>query len=168
MRKGGGERNEQRIMEGHGELGLLGEGFDTSLLGRLGDDDYESRSGSDNFDCGSGDEQDAGDDNSQKKKKKYHRHTQQIQELEVFYKECPHPDEKQRADLSKRLNLESKQTQQERHENMLLRQENEKLRADNSLMKEALANPMCNNCSGAAIPAKFHWRNTRPGLKMPN
>ncbi|KAK7270842.1 hypothetical protein RJT34_26303 [Clitoria ternatea] len=156
-------------MEGHDELGLLGEGFDTSLLGRLRDDEYESRSGSENFDGGSGDEQDAGDDNSQKKKKKYHRHTpQQIQELEAFYKECPHPDEKQRADLSKRLNLESKQvkfwfqnrrtqmkTQQERHENMLLRQENEKLRAENSLMKEALANPICNNCGGPAIPGQI-------------
>ena len=26
-----------------------------------------------------------------------------------FFKECPHPDEKQRSDLSKRLGLENKQ-----------------------------------------------------------
>ncbi|TKY45132.1 Homeobox-leucine zipper protein ANTHOCYANINLESS 2 [Spatholobus suberectus] len=157
-------------MEGHSEMGLIGESFDTSnLLGRMRDDEYESRSGSDNFDGGSGDDQDAGDDQPQKKKKKYHRHTpQQIQELEAFFKECPHPDEKQRTDLSKRLGLENKQvkfwfqnrrtqmkTQLERHENMILRQENDKLRAENSVMKEALANPICNNCGGPAIPGQI-------------
>ncbi|KAK7380267.1 hypothetical protein VNO78_32775 [Psophocarpus tetragonolobus] len=161
---------KQRKMEGHGEMGLIGDSFDTSnLLGRLRDDEYESRSGSDNFDGGSGDEQDGGDDQPQKKKKKYHRHTpQQIQELEAFFKECPHPDEKQRTDLSKRLGLENKQvkfwfqnrrtqmkTQLERHENMILRQENDKLRAENSVMKEALANPICNNCGGPAIPGQI-------------
>ncbi|CDY23096.1 BnaC07g30910D [Brassica napus] len=41
------------------------------------------------------------------KKKRYHRHTQrQIQELESFFKECPHPDDKQRKELSRELNLE--------------------------------------------------------------
>ncbi|KAL2967404.1 hypothetical protein AAZX31_16G173800 [Glycine max] len=157
-------------MEGHSEMGLMGESFDTSnLLGRMRDDEYESRSGSDNFDGGSGDDQDTGDDQPHKKKKKYHRHTpQQIQELEAFFKECPHPDEKQRTDLSKRLGLENKQvkfwfqnrrtqmkTQLERHENMILRQENDKLRAENSVMKDALANPICNNCGGPAIPGQI-------------
>jgi len=72
-------------MEGHSEMGLIGESFDTSLLGRIRDDEYESRSGSDNFDGGSGDDQDVGDDQPQRKKKKYHRHTpQQIQELEAY------------------------------------------------------------------------------------
>ena len=77
---------QQRRMEGHSEMGLMGESFDTSnLLGRMRDDEYESRSGSDNFDGGSGDDQDAGDDQPHKKKKKYHRHTpQQIQELEAY------------------------------------------------------------------------------------
>ncbi|KAG2384846.1 Homeobox-leucine zipper protein [Vigna angularis] len=72
-------------MEGRNEMGMMGESFDTSnLLGRIRDDDYESRSESDNFDGGSGDEQDVGDDQPQRKKKKYHRHTpQQIQDLEA-------------------------------------------------------------------------------------
>ncbi|KAK7314990.1 hypothetical protein VNO77_33522 [Canavalia gladiata] len=166
---GWGARVVQRRMEGHGEMGLIGESFDTSLLGRMRDDEYESRSGSDNFDGGSGEDQDAGDDPPHKKKKKYHRHTpQQIQELEAFFNQCPHPDEKQRSDLSKRLGLENKQvkfwfqnrrtqmkTQLERHENMILRQENEKLRAENSVMKEALANPKCNSCGGPAIPGQI-------------
>ncbi|KOM54956.1 hypothetical protein LR48_Vigan10g084800 [Vigna angularis] len=157
-------------MEGRNEMGMMGESFDTSnLLGRIRDDDYESRSESDNFDGGSGDEQDVGDDQPQRKKKKYHRHTpQQIQDLEAFFKECPHPDEKQRTDLSKRLGLENKQvkfwfqnrrtqmkTQLERHENMVLKQENDKLRAENGVMKEALANPICNNCGGPAIPGQI-------------
>ncbi|RYR37587.1 hypothetical protein Ahy_A09g042464 isoform A [Arachis hypogaea] len=160
----------QRKMEGHGDMGLIGENFDTSLIGRLRDDEYESRSGSDNFEGASGDDQDAGDDQP-RRKKRYHRHTpHQIQELETFFKECPHPDEKQRLDLSKRLGLENKQvkfwfqnrrtqmkTQLERHENIMLRQENEKLRAENSLMKEAMSNPVCNNCGGPAIPGQISF-----------
>lgn len=72
-------------MEGHGEMGLIGENFDSGLMGRMRDDEYESRSGSDNFDGASGDDQDAGDDQRQNKKKKYHRHTpNQIQELEAY------------------------------------------------------------------------------------
>ncbi|WJX25545.1 hypothetical protein P8452_14574 [Trifolium repens] len=85
-----------------------------------------------------------------------------------FFKECPHPDEKQRADLSRKLGLDNKQvkfwfqnkrtqmkTQLERHENMLLRQENEKLRAENSMLKEAPANPICNNCGVPRIPGEI-------------
>jgi len=47
------------------------------------------------------------------------------------------------------------QTQLERHENMVLKQENDKLRAENGVMKEALANPICNNCGGPAIPGQI-------------
>ncbi|EOY23125.1 Homeobox-leucine zipper family protein / lipid-binding START domain-containing protein isoform 4 [Theobroma cacao] len=96
-------------MDAHGEMGLIGENFDPGLVGRMKEDGYESRSGSDNFEGASGDDQDAADD-GRPKKKKYHRHTpHQIQELESFFKECPHPDEKQRLELSRRLALESKQ-----------------------------------------------------------
>ncbi|KAK7270509.1 hypothetical protein RIF29_23707 [Crotalaria pallida] len=163
----------KRRMEGHTDMGLIGENFDTGLMGRMRDnDEYESRSGSDNFDGASGDDQDAGDDQP-KRKKRYHRHTpHQIQELESFFKECPHPDEKQRLDLSKRLGLENKQvkfwfqnrrtqmkTQLERHENIMLRQENEKLRAQNSMIKEALSNPTCSNCGSPAIPGQISFED---------
>ncbi|GAU15450.1 hypothetical protein TSUD_44870 [Trifolium subterraneum] len=160
----------QRKMEGQSEIGLTSESLDTSMIGRMREDEYESRSGSDNFDLEgiSGDDQD-GDDGQRKRKKRYHRHTpNQIQELESFFKECPHPDEKQRLDLSKRLGLENKQvkfwfqnrrtqmkTQLERHENIMLRQENDKLRGENSMMKEAMVNPICNNCGGPAIPGQI-------------
>lgn len=80
-------------------------------LRRSREEEHESRSGSDNLDGGgaSGDDQDASADNPPRKKR-YHRHTpQQIQELEALFKECPHPDEKQRLELSKRLSLETRQ-----------------------------------------------------------
>ncbi|KAK7274574.1 hypothetical protein RIF29_15670 [Crotalaria pallida] len=132
-------------------------------LRRSREEEHESRSGSDNMDGASGDEQDAAD--NPPRKKRYHRHTpQQIQELEALFKECPHPDEKQRLELSKRLCLETRQvkfwfqnrrtqmkTQLERHENSLLRQENDKLRAENMSIREAMRNPMCSNCGGPAI-----------------
>ncbi|XP_022736692.1 homeobox-leucine zipper protein ANTHOCYANINLESS 2-like isoform X2 [Durio zibethinus] len=158
------------IMDGHGEMGLIGENFDPGLVGRMREDGYESRSGSGNFEGASGDDQDATDDGPPKKKK-YHRHTpHQIQELESFFKECPHPDEKQRMELSRRLGLESKQikfwfqnrrtqmkTQLERHENVILRQENDKLRAENDLLKQAITSPICNSCGGPAVPGEISY-----------
>ncbi|KAF5205410.1 Homeobox-leucine zipper protein hdg1 [Thalictrum thalictroides] len=152
----------QTNMEGQGEMGRIGENFDTALGVRTKEDEYESRSGSDNMDGASGDDQDA---EKPPRKKRYHRHTpQQIQELESLFKECPHPDEKQRMELSRRLCLESRQvkfwfqnrrtqmkTQLERHENSILRQENDKLRAENMSIRDAMRNPICNNCGGPAM-----------------
>ncbi|XP_075473717.1 homeobox-leucine zipper protein ANTHOCYANINLESS 2-like [Primulina tabacum] len=155
----------QTCTEGQAEVGRIGENFGSTIVGgrRSRDEEHESRSGSDNLDGGSGDDLDAAD--KPLKKKRYHRHTpQQIQELETLFKECPHPDEKQRLELSRRLCLETRQvkfwfqnrrtqmkTQLERHENSLLRQENDKLRAENMSMREMMRNPICTNCGGPAI-----------------
>ncbi|XP_022944759.1 homeobox-leucine zipper protein HDG2-like isoform X1 [Cucurbita moschata] len=131
-----------------------------SDLARIQDDDFDSATKSDsdnNHELVSGDDQDP-----RPKKKRYHRHTQhQIQEMEAFFKECPHPDDKQRKELSRELNLEPLQVkfwfqnkrtqmknQHERHENTQLRTENEKLRADNMRYREALSNASCPNCGG--------------------
>ncbi|KAK9143492.1 hypothetical protein Syun_012892 [Stephania yunnanensis] len=155
----------QTSMEGQGEVGRVVADtttFEPVLGGRVREDEYESRSGSDNMDGASGDDQDT---DKPPRKKRYHRHTpQQIQELEALFKECPHPDEKQRMELSKRLSLESRQvkfwfqnrrtqmkTQLERHENSILRQENDKLRAENMSIRDAMRNPMCTNCGGPAM-----------------
>ncbi|XP_074272052.1 homeobox-leucine zipper protein PROTODERMAL FACTOR 2-like [Silene latifolia] len=131
-------------------------------LGKMMNDEFESsRSATENLEGLSGDDQDP---NQRPKKKRYHRHTQhQIQEMENFFKECPHPDDKQRKELSRRLSLEplqikfwfqNKRTQMkahhERSENQQLRSENEKLRADNIRFKEALSNATCPNCGGPA------------------
>lgn len=154
----------QTSLEGQ-EVGRMSENYESNMnIGRRSrDEEHESRSGSDNMEGGSGDDQDAGD--KPPRKKRYHRHTpQQIQELEALFKECPHPDEKQRLELSRRLSLETRQvkfwfqnrrtqmkTQLERHENSILRQENDKLRAENMSIREAMRNPICTNCGGPAM-----------------
>lgn len=130
-------------------------------LDMIRDEDFESKSGTDIMEAPSGDDQDP---NQRPKKKRYHRHTQhQITEMENFFKECPHPDDKQRKDLGRRLGLEplqvkfwfqNKRTQMkahhERSENTQLRNENEKLRAENIRYKEALGNATCPSCGGPA------------------
>ena len=42
------------------------------------------------------------------------------------------------------------QTQNERHENAILKAENDKLRAENNRYKEALSNASCPNCGSPA------------------
>ncbi|KAG9145399.1 hypothetical protein Leryth_008320 [Lithospermum erythrorhizon] len=132
-------------------------------LDMLRNDEFETRSATDNnaVEGASGDEEDP---NQRPKKKRYHRHTQlQIEEMEAFFKDCPHPDDKQRKELGRRLGLEplqikfwfqNKRTQMkakhERSENSQLRAENEKLRSENMQYKEALSNATCPNCGGPA------------------
>ncbi|KAJ1423767.1 START domain [Sesbania bispinosa] len=107
----------------------------------------------------------AQEDHDSSKRKQYHRHSQhQIQQMEMFFKECPHPDDKQRKALGDELGLDplkikfwfqNKRTQvkaqQERHENALLKGENEKLRADNVRYKEALSHATCPTCGGPSV-----------------
>lgn len=52
-----------------------------SEMGKIRDEEFESKSGTENMDAPSGDDQDP---NQRPKKKRYHRHTQhQIQEMEA-------------------------------------------------------------------------------------
>ncbi|TVU04306.1 hypothetical protein EJB05_50122 [Eragrostis curvula] len=115
-----------------------------------------------------GDDIPEGSDN-QRRRKRYHRHTpRQIQQLEAMFKECPHPDENQRAALSRELGLEPRQikfwfqnrrtqmkAQHERQDNCFLRAENDKIRCENITMKEALKNIVCPNCGGPPIGEDF-------------
>ncbi|KAL6284593.1 hypothetical protein ACE6H2_015522 [Prunus campanulata] len=99
-------------------------------------------------------------DQDPRSKKKRHRHTEhQIQEMEALFKECPQPNAKQRKELSRELGLEpfqvkwwfqNKRTHMklELHENTQLRNENEKLRADNMRYREAIGSASCPNCGG--------------------
>ncbi|KAI7745031.1 hypothetical protein M8C21_022267 [Ambrosia artemisiifolia] len=155
-------------MEGVGDhVGLIGENFEGNI-GRVRGDGSDSKSGgSDNVEGASGDEHDipVGPSSNTRRRQKYHRHTAyQIQELEASFKDNPHPDEKERLALGKKLNLSNKQvkfwfqnrrtqmkTQMERHENAILKQENDKLRIENVAMKEAIRTPVCNNCGGQAM-----------------
>uniref|UniRef100_A0ACD5YRP8 Uncharacterized protein n=1 Tax=Avena sativa TaxID=4498 RepID=A0ACD5YRP8_AVESA len=148
--------------------GIGGRMFPDGAMGADAEAQNDSRSGSDHLAAISGvgeDDDDAEPSNPRKRKKRYHRHTpQQIQELEALFKECPHPDEKQRAELSRRLSLDARQvkfwfqnrrtqmkTQLERHENALLKQENDKLRTENMTIREAMRSPMCGGCGSPAM-----------------
>ncbi|CAN4086826.1 unnamed protein product [Withania somnifera] len=109
-------------------------------------------------------EEDPNNNSKKKKRKKYHRHTvQQIREMEALFKESPHPDEKQRQQLSKQLGLHPRQVKfwfqnrrtqikaiQERRENSLLKAEIEKLREEIKGLRETSKNPSCPNCGFAS------------------
>ncbi|KAI4334105.1 hypothetical protein L6164_018837 [Bauhinia variegata] len=150
---------QSNLMDGQLHPLDMAQNTPESDVPRIRDDDFDTatKSGSDNPEGASGDDQDP-----RPKKKRYHRHTQhQIQEMEAFFKECPHPDDKQRKELSRELGLEPLQvkfwfqnkrtqmkTQHERQENTQLRNDNDKLRADNMRYREALSNASCPNCGG--------------------
>ncbi|BAT91609.1 hypothetical protein LR48_Vigan05g211700 [Vigna angularis] len=140
---GGGERLEEISSENSGPTRSRSE------------DDFE----------GEGEHEDAdadadGDRKKKKKRKKYHRHTaDQIREMEALFKESPHPDEKQRQQLSKQLGLAPRQVKfwfqnrrtqikaiQERHENSLLKSEIEKLKEKNKTLRETINKACCPTC----------------------
>ncbi|KAK9950750.1 hypothetical protein M0R45_006221 [Rubus argutus] len=90
----------------------------------------------------SGGEQEASDS----RKKAYHRHSsQQIQHLEAFFKNCPHPDDNQRRQLSRETQTK---TQTERADNSALRAENSRIQCENYAIREALKNVICPACGG--------------------
>ncbi|KAI6694292.1 hypothetical protein NL676_022002 [Syzygium grande] len=110
------------------------------------------------FGGGSGGDHDGSE--PQRRKKRYHRHTaHQIQRLEAMFKECPHPDEKQRMELSRELGLAPRQikfwfqnrrtqmkAQHERADNCALRAENDRIRCENIVIRETLRNVICPSC----------------------
>ncbi|KAI4976310.1 hypothetical protein ZWY2020_049917 [Hordeum vulgare] len=125
-----------------------------------------------------GDDQEGGSESNQQqqqnqnqnqRRKRYHRHTpRQIQTLEAMFKECPHPDETQRAALSQDLGLEARQikfwfqnrrtqmkAQHERQDNCFLRVENDKIRCENIAMREALKNVICPTCGGPPVAEDY-------------
>ncbi|KAL9392709.1 hypothetical protein Peur_016629 [Populus x canadensis] len=152
---------QANMFEGHHMFDMAPKSSENDSS-KLKDDDYETKSGTETMEAQSGDDQDPSEQHP--KKKRYHRHTQrQIQDMEAFFKECPHPDDKQRKELSRELGLEPLQVkfwfqnkrtqmkaQHERSENSILKAENERLRAENNRYKEALRNASCPNCGGPA------------------
>ncbi|KAG5524248.1 hypothetical protein RHGRI_031053 [Rhododendron griersonianum] len=130
-------------------------------------DQMSTGSGSEHMEGLSGNEQET--DQQQQppppKKKRYHRHTaRQIQEMEAMFKECPHPDDKQRMKLSQDLGLKPRQVkfwfqnrrtqmkaQQDRQDNVVLRQENDNLKNENYRLQAAFRSIMCPNCGGPAM-----------------
>ncbi|GFP79075.1 homeobox-leucine zipper protein meristem l1 [Phtheirospermum japonicum] len=152
---------QPNMFDSHHHLLDMGHKTPENEMDLIRDEEYESKSGTEIMEAPSGDDQDP---SQRPKRKRYHRHTQhQIQEMESFFKECPHPDDKQRKELGRRLGLEPLQikfwfqnkrtqmkAQHERSENSQLRSENEKLRAENIRYKDALSSATCPNCGGPA------------------
>ncbi|KAG2330664.1 hypothetical protein Bca52824_001844 [Brassica carinata] len=154
------------MFESHHMFDMTTKSTSDNDLGITGsrEDEFETKSGTEVTTENPSGEEPQDPNQRPNKKKRYHRHTQrQIQELESFFKECPHPDDKQRKELSRDLCLEPLQVkfwfqnkrtqmkaQHERHENQLLKSDNDKLRAENNRYKEALSNATCPNCGGPA------------------
>lgn len=140
-----------------------------------------ARSPSDEDSDGAGD-QDDDNKNKKKKRKKYHRHTaEQIREMEALFKESPHPDEKQRQELSKQLGLHPRQVKfwfqnrrtqikaiQERHENSLLKTEMDKLRDENKALREATNKTSCPNCGTATSSQDASATSEEQQLRIEN
>ncbi|KAG6500511.1 hypothetical protein ZIOFF_040357 [Zingiber officinale] len=133
------------------------------------EDEGDSRSFNENLDISSDDVDQGSNSGNRRRRNRYHRHTaRQIQELEAMFKECPHPEEKQREELSRRLRLDPRQvkfwfqnrrtqmkTQIERYENSMLRQENERLRNESIQYREATVDSRCFNCGLSATLAEL-------------
>ncbi|KAL5221929.1 hypothetical protein ABZP36_026642 [Zizania latifolia] len=117
---------------------------------------------------------------NKKRRKNYHRHTaEQIRVMEALFKESPHPDEKQRQQLSEQLGLSARQVKfwfqnrrtqikaiQERHENSLLKSELEKLQEEHRAMRELVKKPSrCPNCGVAGDAAASATQEQRLRLE---
>ncbi|KAG2604955.1 homeobox-leucine zipper protein ROC8-like [Panicum virgatum] len=127
------------------------------------------------MDSGDEHEPEGSNNKNQHQRKQYHRHTpHQIQRLEAMFKECPHPDENQRAALARELDLEPQQikfwfqnrrtqmkAQHERASNSFLRMENDKIRCENITMRGALKNAICPSCVGQPVTDYFDEQNLR-------
>ncbi|BBG98977.1 HD-ZIP IV family of homeobox-leucine zipper protein with lipid-binding START domain [Prunus dulcis] len=170
--------------EGSGGAGSVRRREDTAEISSENSGPARSRS-EDEFDLeGEHDEDDGDGDNKNKKKKrkKYHRHTtEQIREMEALFKESPHPDEKQRQQLSKQLGLAPRQVKfwfqnrrtqikaiQERHENSLLKGEMEKLRDENKAMREQINKSCCPNCGTATTSRDASLTTEEQQLRIEN
>ncbi|KAH0655772.1 hypothetical protein KY285_030654 [Solanum tuberosum] len=129
---------------------------ENEIMQLLTDDEANSKS---DYNDNKFDEQDGNDDDHPNKKMRNHRHTKQhIEEMEALFKECPKPNKKKMKELSNKLELEplqikfwfqNRRTQiknQDQHsENLSLRAENDKLRAECVWLSEAINNG-CPNC----------------------
>ncbi|KAL3635488.1 Homeobox-leucine zipper protein MERISTEM L1 [Castilleja foliolosa] len=111
------------------------------------------------------------------KRKRHNRHTmQQIQAMEEFFKDCPHPDSHQRIELGKDIGIEplqvkfwfqNKRTQMkmkhEHEQNANLVAENKKLHAERVRLREELKNATCPACGCMAtiVDVPFEERKLR-------
>ncbi|XP_022869162.1 homeobox-leucine zipper protein ROC8-like [Olea europaea var. sylvestris] len=119
---------------------------------------------------------------AEKLRKKWILAMEEVDQLlkNIFFKECPYPDENQMRQLSRELALDPKQikfwfqnkrtqakAQHERAENITLRSENERIQCENLAMKEALNNVICRTCGGPRLGEEEKQCNIQK-LRMEN
>ncbi|KAL9274927.1 Homeobox-leucine zipper protein GLABRA 2-like protein [Drosera capensis] len=161
---GVGDEGDEGSVGGGGGGMVRGRREETVEISSENSGPARSRSG-DDFEGEDDDEDgDGGGGGKKKKRKKYHRHTaEQIREMEALFKDSPHPDEKQRQQLSKQLGLHPRQVKfwfqnrrtqikaiQERHENSLLKSEIDKLKEENKSLRDAIQKSSCPSCGFAS------------------
>ncbi|KAG6727877.1 hypothetical protein I3842_02G145700 [Carya illinoinensis] len=183
FRDAGAAAGNMEVEEGDEGSGGGGQREDTAEISSENSGLLRSRSEDDLEGEGEHDDDGDGDKNKKtKKRKKYHRHTaEQIREMEALFKESPHPDEKQRQQLSKQLGLAPRQVKfwfqnrrtqikaiQERHENSLLKTEMEKLREENKAMREQINKACCPNCGTATTSQDAAVTTDEQQLKIEN
>ncbi|MFS8008295.1 putative transcription factor & lipid binding HD-SAD family [Helianthus anomalus] len=140
---------------------MEGNGNQRAMEGVLSTTSDENK----NYESVSNNEEEINLGSSSSSSRQYSRHTpKQIEELERFFKKNAHPTEKERIEIGSKLNITEKQvifwfqnrrtqlkTQNERHENTLLKKENRQLKLENSALKEVIKNSLCNKCGAQAI-----------------
>ncbi|ESQ55650.1 hypothetical protein EUTSA_v10026759mg [Eutrema salsugineum] len=113
-------------------------------------------------------------------KKRFHRHTAyQIREMEAFFEENPHPNDKHRVRLSQELGLTPLQikfwfqnkrnqikTLQERRENVKLKAENDTLRRVNQNLRSNLKCISCSSCDGSGDKLRLENSRLRQELDL--
>ncbi|EPS63361.1 hypothetical protein M569_11426, partial [Genlisea aurea] len=125
-------------------------------------------------------EESSGAVGQQRKRGRYRRQTpEQIQELENFYTNYPHPSKSQREELSQKLHMEpmkvkfwfqNKRTQMKvkygKEENIRLRVENEKIHIENTMLREALSSARCSECG--AVSSTSNMTDEERNLRIEN
>ncbi|WMV33693.1 hypothetical protein MTR67_027078 [Solanum verrucosum] len=131
-------------MKGHSDMNERKESLINVVIGGLGEEEIERSSIGDNITGGvSVDER---GESSSKRKKPIRHNADQIQELETFFKKNSLSNKKVQLEFATKLSMDINQLQLELYENKTLKQENDKLRIENIVMKDALENSIRDNC----------------------
>ncbi|KAL1833371.1 hypothetical protein ACET3Z_003022 [Daucus carota] len=112
------------------------------------------------------------------KRRNYRHNQEQINAMEIYFKDHPHPDQNQRNDLAMSLGLDPTQVkfwfqnkrtqlknQSEHEKKVALLSENSMLRAEIQHSTEALRRSRCHECSGSLMDQENNLRRENIRLK---
>ncbi|CAN1178737.1 Homeobox-leucine zipper protein ROC6 [Linum perenne] len=158
------------------QVDVIAAGDQNGVVSRVDQNDTVQQAGADVEPTESSDDDEMYEveDQLRGKKTKYQRHTQeQYNELENFFVKHPHPTEKQRIELGMKIGMEMQKIkywfknrrtrmkiQIERHENILLKKQNDKLIAENAVLRKNVTNPRCTSYGGdPVVPTPLAFEN---------